>query len=90
MSRSPAPVTVKLKDNTMASKMSNELEFGVRRRPEYEKGKEAYERQLTSDDCPYRKGVRRLSWLSGWYDSRTNARLGHLFEKYATSYPDQS
>jgi len=59
----------------------------VRRTMQYQEGVDAYTRELRPEDCPYKTGKKKLSWLCGWYDSRTTDRLGHIFKKYKIAWP---
>jgi len=58
-----------------------------RRTSQYFDGRNAFKRGLTVDDCPYRAGLNRQSWMTGWYDERTWNRLGHIFRARKVSWP---
>lgn len=72
----------------MALRSPEELEPSVRKKKEYAQGQEAFEREMTIEDCPHVKGARKIAWLAGYYDARTYSRLGHIFRKYRLRWPE--
>lgn len=55
---------------------------------ECREGERAFEVGVDQSQCPYQIGNgKRVGWLTGWYDRRMNARLGHIFRKYSLAFP---
>ena len=71
--------------NLFQENRSEELNRDI---PEVRAGERAFEKNVLLDDCPYPKGnARRTPWMTGWYDGRMRARLGHVFKKHDISWP---
>lgn len=59
-----------------------------RNTPHYHRGAKAYRAQKDASTCPYPIGdKRRVGWMSGWLDARTNERLGEIFKKHQIEFP---
>ena len=54
--------------------------------PEYRDGAEAYREGRSVDDHDLDKAGRN-AFMDGWYDARTRDRLGHIFQRYGTTWP---
>lgn len=45
----------------------------------------AYDTGQAMEECPYEPGdEKRLHWLSGYIEARTQDRLAHVFKKFNT------
>ncbi len=54
----------------------------------YREGKESFELGQPVDNCPYMEMTKGSKhWSRGWYDARTNKRLGHVFDRHNVTYP---
>lgn len=72
----------------MAEEKKYENPPEVRSRGEYQEGVNAYALGCTEDESGYEQGTAaRMSWLCGWYDARTNDRLGHIFKRHGMVHP---
>lgn len=60
---------------------------------EIAEGEAAYAAGQDVDSCPYPSGngangnKARSAWMTGWYDAKIRAKLGHIFDKYGMTYP---
>jgi len=60
---------------------------------EVAEGEAAFVAGQTIADCPYPQGQgldgnkARSAWMTGWYDEKMRAKLGHIWNKYGTTYP---
>ncbi len=56
---------------------------------EYREGVASFSPRLSENRvCPYPIGDgRRVGWMTGWLDARSNHRLGHIFEKHGMEHP---
>ena len=63
----------------------------TRETPEYRQGRAAHAGGLTEDANPYPcggfTGATRISWFTGFYDARTNAKLGGAFARNGITFP---
>lgn len=67
--------------------MTETADDANRRTSEYHAGRNAFKRGLKVDQCPYPSGLKRISWMIGWYDERTWSRLGHIFRRNRIAWP---
>lgn len=59
----------------------------TRTRAEYTLGKIAFEAGKSEDDCPYPEGGERISWFTGYFDTRTATKLAGVFERNNITWP---
>jgi len=52
------------------------------------RGRFAFDAGVDHSECPYPTGhPHRVGWLAGWYDRRTNQRLGRVFARSGITHP---
>ncbi len=65
-----------------ANEMNLQLPGSVREMPEYQQGRDDWERGCTDDECPHGGGDKRTAWFSGWFDMDVDSRIGRILQKF--------
>jgi len=66
--------------------MVQEVDDANRRTSEYHAGRNAFKRGKKVNHCPHVSGLKRISWLIGWYDEQTWSRLWHIFRRHRITW----
>jgi len=67
--------------------MADHVPPEARELPAYNEGRQAFSARTGVSVCPYTRGVNRTAWLTGYYDARTEKRVGAILERHGETWP---